>query len=79
MSWNRETARAYAELGARHHVAILRSVIPGLLGDLTERRVLDFGCGPVRLATFLAESGAARVPGAPRRAWLLSRCHLRRR
>jgi len=61
MSWNRQTARAYAELGPQHHVAILRSVIPDLLGELKERRLLDFGCGPGRLATFLAESGAARV------------------
>lgn len=63
MAWTRETARAYAELGPQHHVAILRSVIPELLGagNLNGRRVLDFGCGPGRLATFLAESGAARV------------------
>jgi len=61
LSWDRKTARAYAGIGPQHHVAILRSVIPELLGGLNGRRVLDFGCGPGRLATFLVESGAARV------------------
>jgi SAM-dependent methyltransferase len=61
MPWNPDTARAYAELGPQHHVTILRSVIPELLGDPSGRRVLDFGCGPGRLAIFLAEAGAARV------------------
>ena len=61
MPWNHDTARAYGELGRQHHVAILESVVPGLLGSLDKRRVLDFGCGPGRLAVALAEAGAAEV------------------
>lgn len=61
MPWKPDTARAYADLGPQHHVTILRSVIPELLGDPSGRRVLDFGCGPGRLTIFLAEAGAARV------------------
>lgn len=61
MPWNHDTARAYGELGRQHHVAILESVVPGLLGSLEGRRVLDFGCGPGRLAIALAEAGAAEV------------------
>lgn len=61
MPWNRETARAYRELGPQDHVEILREVVPDLLGDLGGRRALDFGCGPGRLAVALAEAGAAEV------------------
>lgn len=61
MPWNRHTAHAYADLGPQNHVGILRAVMPDLLGDLTGRRVLDFGCGPGRLAVALAEAGAAEV------------------
>jgi len=63
MPWSPDTARAYAGLGPQHHIEILRSVVPELLGDLSGRRVLDFGCGPGRLAVLLAEQGAARVVG----------------
>ena len=63
MPWDRDTAKDYAELGPQNHVDILRSVLPDLLGDLSGRRVLDFGCGPGRLTVLLAEAGAARVVG----------------
>jgi SAM-dependent methyltransferase len=66
MTWSRDTARSYAEVGEQHHVAVLRPFISRLFGDLSGRRVLDFGCGPGRLAVALAEAGASEVVAVDR-------------
>jgi SAM-dependent methyltransferase len=61
MTWNRDTARDYGEVGRQHHVEVVRSLIPELLDDLSGQRVLDLGCGPGRLSKALAEAGARAV------------------
>lgn len=61
MTWNRDTARDYGDVGRQHHVPIVRELIPELLGGLDGQRVLDFGCGPGRLTTALVEAGAEIV------------------
>jgi SAM-dependent methyltransferase len=61
MPWNHRTAEDYGELGRQGHVGVLRDVVPELIGDLSGRRVLDFGCGPGRLALVLAADGAREI------------------
>lgn len=63
MTMQPDTAKAYTDLGAQAHEDILRGVIRDLLGDLRNRRVLDFGCGPGGLSLELAGEGARGVVG----------------
>lgn len=63
MPWSRQTTESYAGLGEQQHVELVNRTVDELLGDLGDRRVLDFGCGPGRLTLGLARRGAARVVG----------------
>ncbi|MBI1373984.1 MAG: methyltransferase domain-containing protein [Phycisphaera sp.] len=61
--WDPQTATAYADLGEQGHVEVLWPTVSALLGDLSGKRVLDFGCGPGQFSVLMRRQGAGHVHG----------------
>jgi len=61
--WTQQAAEDYAAVGRQTHIQIIAPRLPELLGDLTGKHLLDFGCGPGRLSLAMIEHGAAHVSG----------------
>lgn len=59
--WSSETARDYREIGPQRHLEVVVPAILGALGRVGGLRVLDFGCGPGRVAAALLKAGAGHV------------------